>query len=265
MPNNLRPTTTGELLDQTFTLYRRNFRLFLAITSGPYAALLICQIALRIPAEISSRTILSPISARGFSLFIGEIIVGCIAHGAITNAVSSLTLEKPVTVTSAFAAIQSQIGTLIIISITLSVGFYLGIFLLLFPAILIVASYSLTTSACVIERLGVLASMKRSRLLSKGSKARILFVYGVFFALFISAAIATNEVATLLFGSYRSTTPAAVAFRTLANWAQGLLLSPFLSTAMTLVYYDQRVRKEGFDLQHMLVELTNSQTAPALG
>ena len=263
MPTNLRPLTTGELLDQTFTLYRRNFRLFLAITSGPYVALLICQFALRVPVEISSRRILLPFSSRGFVLFMGEIIAGCIAHGAITHAVSALRLGRPVTPGSAYAAIQSQVGVLFIISIILSLGFLVGILLLLIPTFLIVTRYSLSTSALVIERLGVVSALKRSNQLSKGSKGRVLLIYGLFLAAFISTGIATNRLTTLFFGSYRSSAPMAVIFRTLATWAHDVLLSPVISTAMTLLYYDQRVRKEGFDLEHMMLELTGGRTTAA--
>lgn len=261
---NLRPITTGELLDQTFTLYRRNFLLFLAITSGPYAALLVCQVTLGIPIEISSRSLLSPLSERGFLLFMGQIIAGCIAHAAITHAVSALTVGQPVTTFSSYSAIQSQIGALFIISIVLSTSVFVGVILLVFPAILIVTRYSLTTCACVIERLGVVGSLKRSNQLSKGSKGRVLLVYGLFFLLFVSISIASNELATTLFGSFRSSTPAAVIFRTLSRWTYSVLLSPVMSTAMTLLYYDQRVRKEGFDLEHMIVELSSRRTAPVL-
>jgi len=41
----------------------------------------------------------------------------------------------------------------------------------------------------------------------------------------------------------------------LGNFASTSLVGPLLTIALTLIYYDERVRKEGFDLQLMMSTL----------
>jgi len=48
------------------------------------------------------------------------------------------------------------------------------------------------------------------------------------------------------------------------EFISGCLAGPFLTIAMSLVYYDQRVRKEGFDLQLMLAAVDGAP-APSQG
>ena len=47
------------------------------------------------------------------------------------------------------------------------------------------------------------------------------------------------------------------------NFATQCLVGPLLTIALSLVYYDERVRKEAFDLQHMLEELDRTGRSPA--
>jgi hypothetical protein len=57
-------------------------------------------------------------------------------------------------------------------------------------------------------------------------------------------------------------------------WVQGVsllgsfvissLIGPLLTIALALVYYDERVRKEGFDLEHMLEQLGPARITPPL-
>ena len=65
---------------------------------------------------------------------------------------------------------------------------------------------------------------------------------------------------------------AATAWLHIANFLGGAMAGPVTTIALVLVYYDQRVRKEAFDLQHMM-ELMGQQAQtqaviaapPALG
>ena len=41
----LRPLSTGEILDRTFTLYRQNFLLFLGISAIPHVLVLVLNLA----------------------------------------------------------------------------------------------------------------------------------------------------------------------------------------------------------------------------
>ena len=54
--------------------------------------------------------------------------------------------------------------------------------------------------------------------------------------------------------------PIAEILLALSNFVTTSLVSPIVTIALSLVYYDERVRKEAFDLQHMLEEIDRSAT-----
>jgi len=57
--------------------------------------------------------------------------------------------------------------------------------------------------------------------------------------------------------------PLAHALQAAGGFISTSLLGPLLTIAFTLIYYDQRVRKEGFDLQLMMSTL-EAGTQPAI-
>jgi uncharacterized membrane protein YagU involved in acid resistance len=114
--------------------------------------------------------------------------------------------------------------------------------------------YSLAVQACIIEDIPVNQALKRSVFLAKGSRSRILTVYTVFLLLQMVMALTLGFGFGLLTNSFHSVqlTQAAGA---LAGFVAGVLTGPLGTVAMSLVYYDERVRKEAFDLQLMMAAL----------
>ena len=51
----LRPLSTGEILDRTFTLYRQNFLLFLGISAIPHVLVLVLNLAARVASHFRVR------------------------------------------------------------------------------------------------------------------------------------------------------------------------------------------------------------------
>jgi len=54
--------------------------------------------------------------------------------------------------------------------------------------------------------------------------------------------------------------PSAEIILALSNFVMTSLVSPIVTIALSLVYYDERVRKEAFDLHHMIEEIDRSAT-----
>jgi hypothetical protein len=49
----------------------------------------------------------------------------------------------------------------------------------------------------------------------------------------------------------------------IASFVSQCLVGPLATIAFSLLYYDQRVRKEAFDLQHMMETLDGAQAGMA--
>jgi hypothetical protein len=135
-------------------------------------------------------------------------------------------------------------------------GFALGL--------LISARYTLSLSAVLLEDIQGRAAIRRSLQLSLGRRGQI------FIAVLLGVVISYS--AAILFEGPLYLVVAVMGIKGhLSNWMiLGLsvsgslgsaLASPLLMILPVLFYYDLRIRKEGFDLQHMMTLLPHSKPA----
>ena len=128
-------------------------------------------------------------------------------------------------------------------------------------AIRLYCSYQLAVPACVLELRGAVDCLKRSRFLSKGKG-----VQRILLALFLSA-ILTYVLSLVLslpgfflamFTELGRTGALAVPitiWQSVAGFLAVTIAGPIATIALALLYYDERVRKEAFDLQLMMEAL----------
>jgi hypothetical protein len=102
--------------------------------------------------------------------------------------------------------------------------------------------------------------MRRSLHLSKGIRWRIFVIYfllGVF-AVVVSFIVELVLILSIAFFHIRNPhilDALMQAMQAIAIFASTSLVGGLATIALSLVYYDQRVRKEGFDLQFMMSNL----------
>jgi hypothetical protein len=140
---------------------------------------------------------------------------------------------------------------------------FLGIVVGAIVAAVIFVRYSLAVQVCVIEDLRVGASLRRSVFLSKGSRGRIVAIYAVCLVLGWIVGAGVAVVAVLV---PRAIGPGILSIMmvSLSGFVSGCLTGPLATIGMSLVYYDERVRKEAFDLQLMMAALEPlPQASPA--
>ena len=155
--------------------------------------------------------------------------------------------------------------------------FGLMIFVLVFAAIvaiiLLALGYSLGLPVCVLEEKPAWQSLQRAWKLSQGTRGRIFVMILLVIALAIAASmlaaiptlIIVAVIAAIGNGAAYSTTAIVVAeiLRVVADFALQVLLAPISSIAIVLFYYDQRVRKEGFDIEWMMQQAGLAQPVSA--
>jgi hypothetical protein len=120
---------------------------------------------------------------------------------------------------------------------------------------------SLAFPACVVEQIGARAAVKRSSILSKGTKGRIfvLFLLAAVLSWMLSMGVTlplTIIIALLPGMSNPQHAPiAAIVIAVIgygAAFAVQALIGPVYGIALVLFYYDQRIRLEGFDIEWMM-------------
>ena len=146
----------------------------------------------------------------------------------------------------------------------------------------------LAFSASVVEQIGAWASLKRATLLSKGTRGRILVLYLlrvalgwiVSLVLSVPAMIILSLIPQLNTPQHQQTLGAFFLFLVyVASFASQAFTKPVSGIAMMLFYYDQRIRKEAFDIEWMMREagmveepassgaasVTSAEDVPAIG
>ena len=264
MTTALRPLSTGELLDRTFSLYRSHLGLFLGIFALPHLVVLGVQF-LQLASQWSyARVPNVPASLLWFVAiaFVG-LVMAAASQAAAVIAVSDLHLNRPASVLDSFLRVKGHLLGVIGISFIVGVAVLAGVFAFLVPGILLAIIWSLSVPAKVLENKGPLAAMSRSVDLTKGDWGRI-FVVGLLVVV-LSYGVRMLLQAPILVAIYMS---AKAGLRNaVLGWQIASLVAAFVgeslvgavgTIAFSLVYYDERVRKEAFDLQLMMTSIDAS-------
>jgi len=109
----------------------------------------------------------------------------------------------------------------------------------------------------VIEGKTAGAAMSRSKALAAGSVGRILGTLVLTFIILIVIQLVVDTCVGLVAAMLH----VGPSLSALATGLANLLIYPFATVVITLLYYDLRIRKEGFDLEVMASELTPTPAA----
>lgn len=264
IPLRLRPLEIGDLLDETFRMYRRHFVLFAGISvllSIPTAALygiglglfgtFIQQAAPGEQANFSSLVALIPILG-------GAIVVALallpFSFGAITYAACQSAIGRPVTAGGIFRGVVRLyfplLGYWLLFNpLTASIAFALCVA----PLVLwiwVFVMWVAATPAMFVENIGLGAAIGRSRMLVQGRWWRtflLLFLLGVIFEVVRIALGAFIQLGQFLLQLVVSPF-IALAIVSASSQIIDALVNPIVQIAIVLIYFDLRVRREGLDL-----------------
>jgi Membrane domain of glycerophosphoryl diester phosphodiesterase len=303
MATALRPMNTGELLDRTFEIYRKNLAAFAGIAALPAAVMFALHAAdvawFHLRAHFPSHdqgtafvaTVLLSLGYYQVSAFLYALFLPAFVRtasngvfGETSSASSSLrfilarwrgylwltflkylavltlpeALVFAVFIAMAFLAekarwLESAPGpTAAVIMLIVIPG---GIFLFLWMA----SCLALVFPAAALEQLAGFKALKRSWILSRGCRWRTL---GVAVSIGIIGNVLVWAVYFLMLGLwsgvFRHWHLGAVGRNSFALVSYFLyaviatFVAPLFPIAATLFYYDQRMRKEGYDLERMM-------------
>jgi uncharacterized membrane protein len=131
-------------------------------------------------------------------------------------------------------------------------------------AIVMALRYSLAVPASVVEDLKARKALRRSVDLTKGSRGRI-FVLGLLIAVIqIGLVLVTQVFFIVMAFKQHGQLPAWVQVaQQVVGFFTNSFIGPMYATGLTLFYYDQRVRKEGYDIEWMMQAAGLTAPAPA--
>lgn len=266
----------GDLLDETFRLYRSNFALFagiVAVVAVPETLINMLFAA----ANSSNSSAVVTRNANGteqfdsgalFQLFALSgldlliiFLLSQLSTAALARAISDRYLGRVVSVWTAYVGIG--VGTFVTLILTIMLqGFvlFLAFVALIIPGIFLWIRFAFISEVIVLERTGVWASLSRSWNLVRGSWWRVfgIILLVTIFVLVLTGIVSSALAAVLFLGHSGGTT-----YTLLSQAVNGLVsifVQPIQLGVSVLLYYDLRIRKEGFDLELMAQDLGNRQS-----
>lgn len=201
------------------------------------------------------------------------LVIEPLATAAMTGAVSDLYLDRHPSLWSAYrtvlrrlpavlgvtallllagiAAVAAGVTLVTLLGLALGpAGAVLGVILV--PALVILAAIAFTRltfamPAVIIERCTAVEGLRRSWRLVRGSTSRI-------FGILLLVTIITTIIATLLTGLLQVGTQfgdaaTRLVLQQLAGLVATVLVQPVTLIVVVLLYYDQRIRREAFDIE----------------
>ena len=244
------PMTTGRLLDRSFRIYFQNFPLMVGIAAFAYLPILAFQ-SVNLFREADADAGLMAIITGVLAFLISFVVVTPMAIAATTRAVSDRYLGNEVTIGAALKGAWGHVVTLLLTQLVVSLIVMVGFILLIVPGILWTLSYALVAPVAILETSDRSAIRRRSWALVEGNRGKVFVVLLVLvllqglFGAFLS--ISTAGVLFVTGVDLLSTTGAVVQLA--VNGISSIAVYPLGAIAITLLYYDLRIRKEGFDLE----------------
>jgi hypothetical protein len=254
MPRTLVPLSLGKLLDETFNIYRQNFLLFAGISAIPNIALLLLKFVFAGSIASDTKEVGASVLLAGLGTIFATIFVSSLVAAATTLGVSDIYLDTPTSIVACFSRVAGKALRVLYVSFVFGLIVGLASLLLIIPGIYVAGVYGIAVPAVVLESITGNEALSRSSSLTKGSVGRVIVVYFLT-TIFTIGMVAVLDAVVEALGStalHGTGIFSAEMFQELMATLGGILFGPITAIALTLVYYDQRVRKEAFDIEHMM-------------
>jgi hypothetical protein len=276
---DLRPLSVGELLDRTFRLFRRHFLTFVLIAIVMQLPVSILQIGSALMVNnftfdplagnpFANTDFLLPTVLVTFGIGFASFIITQVGTAALTQSVADSYLGRPVSFDSAFSRMGNTwftlilatiVGGLFMFGLTIPIilgslipclGFLVALIGFFFLGAVASILFSLLPPVVVLERASVIDAVKRAWALSK---LRFWWVFGYLILLSVltiviifGPAAVIGAVLGLVLGEM------SILAQSIVQQSATLVLTavflPIRIAAITLMYFDLRIRFEGFDL-----------------
>jgi hypothetical protein len=171
-----------------------------------------------------------------------------IATGACFKAVSGAYLDEEEDWKESLRFARSKLGSLLWLSFLTAVCVMLGLLLCVLPGVYLWVAWSVAAPVLLLEDVRGWKALKRSRQLVKG---RFWPTFGVVLLVAILTGIVQAIFVGILAGvvSVSGNEVALAIADAIGQTASGVLTTPLSAAVLTVLYFDLRVRKEGFDLE----------------
>jgi len=259
---DLRPLSIGELLDRTFSLYRRNFLLFVGISAIPQLLVLALQLVqvILMPSKVGvARPTAEEFQAASPVFTIvgvaGAIVLGLVgiivyfiaylfSQGGSVFAVSELYLGRATTIGQSLSRVRGELGSLFGVIFLNGLVTGLCFLLLIIPGIYMACRLCVCIPAALLENLGPRESLERSFGLTKDNAGRAFLIL-LLYVVILYAALLLFDIPMAIGVASAARDPGMLrvwtALMQVGNFIATVLVTPVFTIATSIFYFDLRV------------------------
>lgn len=257
--------TVGVLLDRAFRLYGRNLALMLGIVATAYIPLYAVHLAIEAgigTVGLRMGGLTAGLLSQLVLLMLWVTVALPLATGAATYAISERYLGNEVTAFQALKRALKRFVTLALAQLMVVVRVFFGLLLFIIPGILWSLSYALVVPVVLVEGQKAAPSLRRSWQLVKGNRKKVLAVMVVVWVLQWLLGFGVKEIVGLFLAQEALSSGL---LQTALTDAVSMCLTPLVVIADILLYYDFRIRKEGFDLEMLSRSIASNAELETVG
>jgi hypothetical protein len=269
----MRPRRVGEILDAAIKLYLGNARVLMGSAAAIVIPLQIISGAILLSTYSDGKDINTGFAGFGRTVTVTpaeaharlgataittlvSLIGSAFVLAACVKALSDAYLGQDTTVRGSLRFGLRRLLPLIALEIVYAIGLVFGFVLLVVPGIWLYAAWSVRVPALIIERAGPFRALGRSRLLVSGRwwpTAGVLLVS--YLMVVVIGGLVGAALGALALQSGNPSALLAVTISVLSAIVSGVLLQPFSASVVTVLYYDLRIRHEGYDIELLADQL----------
>jgi hypothetical protein len=238
----LRPRSGVEIIDGMFSLLRRDYLKFVTIMGIGYLPYLIAVMLTTRASEGNA----------GAAAFFGAIMMFVsmfwlnVINGAMIAAASDSYLGRPIDTAESLKRTLRRFWSVAGAGLLRVIVVFVGLLFFLVGAAWAWITFFAATSVVVLEGTGAMDGMRRSAELTRGHKWHVFGTMAVTYLIYyfllglamIPSFLISSEMLPVLAGAIMT-----------------ILAYPMTALVETMLYYDLRIRKEGFDIELMTREL----------
>src|SRR5271156_4076057 len=255
---DIRPLSLGEILDGSFSLYRKHFQIFFGISLVPHLFVLAWAVGrmwlVTVPS-IRARALgvpppFSPMSTFVFSFapsIVEFFLVYLFTQVPTAYTVSEIYLGRTISIRSAFGRMRRGFWRFAAYTFLSGTAILAATLLLLVPGISLACRLITALPAATVENLEPGGAFGRSFRLTRDYSWRALVIYLLYACLRLGAfalLFYPQRLASVLTRSDPTMATAWLELISVVSILEATLIGPFLTIAATVFYFDLRVRKE---------------------
>ena len=232
-PADLRVRTAPEIVDAGVQLARRNYTVLMMAAAIPLLPYFAFDVAIAWTG-----------SDMTWPWMIFTIACASIADAAVAYAAAEAWHGREPSAAAALRAVRSRLWPVLATGLYRTIFVLGGLMLLIAPGLILLSMYALIPGIAVLEpTLGAGAALRRSRALTAGWRWQAFVCHALPYVFAVGANMLVSRLLTDIGG------------RLLGGVGGSLVdvaITPFVIGIQVVLYFDLRIRKEGYDVEAML-------------